>query len=208
MKLTPTQHLHAELWIPDTASRHKWMAKRFAIRLSYVSDKRLHQETQLCFLVSRPKDQSSHLQSKSADSLLRNSEQYSLLCLCFYLLDHYYKHNLINSDSTASIASCWIAIQSYEMSHQTSLEIRNAIPRWYRPRWYRGKRDRWLYGLRKQYQPTTTQQLSIVTRNSCVPQIQMDREYDRQIEPQSSYQSSSLVQPQSPPWLFNKSLEV
>jgi hypothetical protein len=65
-----------------------------------------------------------------------------------------------------------------------------------------------LYGLRKQYQPTTTQQLSIVTRNSCVPQIQMDREYDRRIEPQSSSQSSSLVQPQSPPWLFNKSMEV
>jgi hypothetical protein len=73
---------------------------------------------------------------------------------CFYLLDHYYKHNLINSDSTASIAACWIAIQSYEMSHPTSLEIRNAIhylcnggtqrfttldPQ---PRWYRGKRDR------------------------------------------------------------------
>jgi len=139
---------------------------------------------------------------------------------CFYLLDHYYKHNLINSDSTASIATCWIAIQSYEMSHPTSLEICNAIhylcnggtqrfttldPQ---PRWYRGKRDRWLYGLRKQYQPTTTQQLSIVTRNSCVPQIQMDREYDRLIETQSSSQSSSLVQPQSPPWLFNKSMEV
>ncbi len=28
---------------------------------------------------------------------------------------------------TASIAPCWIAIQSYEMSHPTSLEIRNAI---------------------------------------------------------------------------------
>ena len=27
VKLTPTQHLHAELWIPDTASRHKWMVK-------------------------------------------------------------------------------------------------------------------------------------------------------------------------------------
>ncbi len=46
MKLTPTQHLYAELWIPDTASRHKWMVKRFAIRLSYVSDKRLYQKTQ------------------------------------------------------------------------------------------------------------------------------------------------------------------
>ena len=92
-----------------------------------------------------------------------------------------------------------------DMSHPTSLEIRNAIhylcnggtqifttldPQ---PRWYRVKRDRWLHGLRKQYQPTTTQQLSIVTKNSCVPQIQMDRENDRRIEPQSSSQSSSLV---------------
>ena len=110
-QLSPTRHLHAKLWIPETTSRSEWIFKRFAIGLSYASDKPLYQETEdlnnqrwdwhprrrpgkLCSLWTRfdhfakpdrfqqgtlsVKDHNSNLQSKSAESLLRNNEQFPL----------------------------------------------------------------------------------------------------------------------------------
>ena len=111
-QLSPTRHLHAKLWIPETTSRSEWIFKRFAIGLSYVSDKPLYQETEdltnqrwdwhsrrrpavnyaLSGLDSthfaKPdrfqpgtlsvKDHNSNLQSKSAESLLRNNDQFPL----------------------------------------------------------------------------------------------------------------------------------